>query len=166
MNGNPYFCANDGRVYLQAVNTETARREEIARLQAETQDLRHKMMMDELSARLKYGYYVAEELEKKEEEPVKNPKSPFEIRVELWEAVNEEIEQVEEFLENLKMKQPWIARFFNVQCYRKVRTGFTVDTGRRMELPAALQEKMIRTAEEYLEDLKKQKKDMEEGYND
>ena len=97
---------------------------------------------------------------------MEKPKSPFEIRVDLWNALNEEIAQVEEFLKNLKMKQPWIEKFFNVQCYRKDRTGFTVDTGQKMDLPAALQEKMIRTAEEYLEELKEQKKDMEAGYND
>ena len=99
-----------------------------------------------------------------EVEPVKKPKSPFEIRVDLWNTLNEEIAQVEEFLKNLTLKQPWIAKFFNVQCYRKDRTGFTVDTGRKMELPAALQEKMIRAAEEYLEELKKQREDMEAGY--
>lgn len=102
--------------------------------------------------------------EEVEVEPVKKPKSPFEIRVDLWNAVNEEIAQVEEFLKNLTLKQPWIAKFFNVQCYRKDRTGFTVDTGRKMELPAALQEKMIRAAEEYLEELKKQREDMDRGY--
>jgi hypothetical protein len=102
--------------------------------------------------------------EEVEVEPVEKPKSPFEIRVDLWNAVNEEIAQVEEFLKNLTLKQPWIAKFFNVQCYRKDRTGFTVDTGRKMELPAALQEKMIRAAEDYLEELKKQREDMERGY--
>ena len=33
-----------------------------------------------------------------------------------------------------------------------------------MELPAALQEKMIRAAEDYLEELKKQREDMDRGY--
>ena len=102
--------------------------------------------------------------EEVEVEPVKKPKSPFEIRVELWNTLNEEIAQVEEFLKNLTLKQPWIAKFFNVQCYRKDRTGFTVDTGRKIELPAALQEKMIRAAEDYLEELKKQREDMDRGY--
>lgn len=91
-------------------------------------------------------------------------KSPFEIRIDLWNAVNEEIAQVEEFLENLTLKQPWIAKFFGVQCFKKDRRGFTVYTGTRMELPLALQEKMIRAAEEYLEELKKQREDMERGY--
>lgn len=166
MNGNPYFYANDGRIYLQAVNTETANREEIARLQSQTQALRHVMTMEQLNARLNYVCRMEEEPEKKEEEPVKKPESPFEIRVCLWNTLNEEIAQVEEFLKNLTLKQPWIAKFFNVQCYRKDRTGFTVDTGRKMNLPAALQERMIRTAEEYLEELKEQKNDMEAGYND
>lgn len=102
--------------------------------------------------------------EEVEVEDVQKPKTPFEIRVELWSAVNEEIAQVEDFLKNLTLKRPWITKFFNVRCYMKNRTGFTVDTGTRMELPAALQEKMIRAAEEYLEDLKKQRKDMEQGY--
>lgn len=166
MNGNQYFYANDGRICLQAVDAETARKEEIARLQSQTQALRHEMMMAELSACLNYVCRMEEVPEKKEEEPVKKPESPFEIRVCLWNTLNEEIAQVEEFLENLTLKQPWIAKFFNVQCYRKDRTGFTVYTGRKMDLPAALQEKMIRTAEEYLEELKEQKKDMEAGYND
>lgn len=99
-----------------------------------------------------------------EAEPVEKPKSPFEIRIDLWNAVNEEIAQVEEFLKNLTLKQPWIAKFFNVECYRKNRAGFTVYTGRKMDLPAALQEKMIRVAEDYLEELKKQREDMEHGY--
>lgn len=102
--------------------------------------------------------------EEVEVEAVQKPKTPFEIRIDLWNTVNEEIAQVEEFLKNLTLKQPWIAKFFYVKCYRKNRTGFTVDTGTRIELPGALQEKMIRAAEEYLEDLKKQRKDMEQGY--
>lgn len=102
--------------------------------------------------------------EEAEAEPVKKPKSPFEIRIDLWNAVNEVIAQIEEFLKNLTLKQPWIAKFFNVECYRKNRSGFTVYTGRKMDLPAALQEKMIRVAEEYLEELKKQREDMERGY--
>lgn len=102
--------------------------------------------------------------EEVEAEPVKKPKSPFEIRIDLWNTVNEEIRQVEEFLENLTLKQQWIAKFFRVQCFKKDRRGFTVYTGTRMELPLALQEKMIRAAEDYLEELKKQREDMERGY--
>ena len=44
--------------------------------------------------------------EEVEVEPVKKPKSPFEIRVEIWNILNEEIAQVEEFLKNLTLKQP------------------------------------------------------------
>ena len=71
MNGNPYFYADNRRIYLQDVNTETANREEIARLQSQTQALRHEMTMEQLNACLNYDYRMEEEPEKKEEEPVK-----------------------------------------------------------------------------------------------
>ena len=112
MNGNQYLYADDRRICLQAVNTETANREEIARLQSQTQALRHEMMMEQLNARLNYVCRMEEEPEKEGGEPVKKPESPFEIRVCLWNTLNEEIAQVEEFLKNLTLKQPWIAKFF------------------------------------------------------
>ena len=164
MNENPYFYANDRRNYLQAVNTETANREEIARLQSQTQALRHEMMMAELSACLNYGYHIKEEPEKKEEEPVKKQKTPFEIRVDLWNAINKEIPVVEEFLRNASRNRCQKG-IFRVIGRKKNDFGFRADVGPWMDLPMGLQEKMIRTAEEYLEDLKKQKKDMEEGYD-
>ena len=165
MNGNPYFYADDRRICLQAVNTETANREEIAMLQSQTQALRHEMMMAELSACLKHGYHVAEEQEKKEEEPVKKQKTPFEIRVDLWNVINKEIPVVEEFLRNASRNR-WQKGIFRVIGRKKVDFGFMVDVGPWMDLPLGLQEKMIRTAEEYLEELKEQKKDMEAGYNE
>jgi hypothetical protein len=101
--------------------------------------------------------------EEVEVEPVKKPKSPFEIRVDLWRAVNEEIAQVEEFLSNASTKKSK-GGLFRVSCFEKNRKGFTVKVNYDMELPLGLQEKMIRAAEEYLEELKKQREDMDRGY--
>lgn len=136
---------------------------QIAKLQSQNQSLRHEMMMQSLNSIHADCVHPVEDKQVKESETVKK-KSPFEIRIDLWNTVNEEIRQVEEFLGNLTLKQPWIAKFFRVQCFKKDRRGFTVDTGTRMELPLALQEKMIRAAEDYLEELKKQREDMERGY--
>lgn len=101
--------------------------------------------------------------EEVEVEPVKEPKSPFEIRVDLWNAVNEEIAQVEKFLRKASARKYRVG-FFRVSCFEKNRKGFTVNADYNMELPLGLQEKMIRTAEEYLDELKKQRDDMERGY--
>lgn len=101
--------------------------------------------------------------EEVEVEPVKKPKSPFEIRVDLWNAVNEEIAQVEKFLSNASTKKSK-GGLFQVSWFEKNRKGFTVNVNHDMELPLGLQEKMIRVAEEYLEELKKQREDMERGY--
>lgn len=101
--------------------------------------------------------------EEVEVEPVKRPKSPFEIRVDLWRAVNEEIAQVEEFLSNASTKKS-NGGLFRVSCFEKNRKGFTVGANYNMELPLGLQEKMIRAADEYLEELKKQREDMDRGY--
>ena len=101
--------------------------------------------------------------EEVEVEPVKKPKSPFEIRVDLWNAVNEEIAQVEEFLRKASARK-YRGGFFRVSCFEKNRKGFMVNADYNMELPLGLQEKMIRAAEDYLEELKKQREDMEVGY--
>lgn len=101
--------------------------------------------------------------EEVEVEPVKKPKSTFEIRVELWNAVNKEIAQVEEFLKKASTKK-YRGGFFLVSCFEKNRKGFTVNADYNMELSLELQEKMIRVAEEHLEELKKQREDMENGY--
>ena len=102
--------------------------------------------------------------EEVEVEPVKKPKSTFEIRVDMWNVVNEEIEKVEEFLRRVSTKKTLTENLFGVRCYNKNRKGIAVEIGIRMELPLGLQEKMIRAAEEYLEELKKQRGDMEVGY--
>ena len=154
---------NDETGVYQTMTHQASVDYQIAKLQSQNQSLRHEMMMQRLNSIRADCVHPVEDRQVKETEDVKK-KSPFEIRIDLWNTVNEEIAQVEGFLKNLTLKQPWIAKFFNVQCYRKDRTGFTVDTGRKMELPAALQEKMIRAAEEYLEELKKQREDMERGY--
>lgn len=107
--------------------------------------------------------YQNKEREIRVEEPVKRPKSPFEIRVDLWRAVNEEIAQVEEFLSNASTKKSK-GGLFRVSCFEKNRKEFTVKVNYDMELPLGLQEKMIRAAEEYLEELKKQREDMDRGY--
>ena len=101
--------------------------------------------------------------EEVEVEPVKRPKSPFEIRVDLWNAVNEEIAQVEKFLINASTKKSK-GGLFRASCFEKNRKGFTVNVNYDMELPLGLQEKMIRAANEYLEELKKQREDMDRGY--
>lgn len=135
---------------------------ERARLQSQTQTLWHEMVMAQLNAVRPFGSMPVEEAPEMEE-CVKKPKSPFEYHVELWNAVNEEIAQVEEFLRKASTKKK-TGRFFRVSCFTKNRKGFAVETDYQMELPLGLQEKMIRAAEEYLEELKKQRKDMEQGY--
>ena len=101
--------------------------------------------------------------EEVEEEPVKKKISVFEIRVGMWHAVNEEITRVEEFLCKASTKKK-SSGLFRVSCFEKNRKGFTVNADYNMELPLGLQEKMVRAAEEYLEELKKQREDMDRGY--
>lgn len=138
---------------------------EIARLKAEIEaDKRMVVMQTAMNWQntLQPVPYVKME-RKTEDKHVKEPKSPFEYRVELWNAVNEEIKQVEEFLSKASTKK-FKGWFFRVSCFEKNHKGFTVHADYNMELPMGLQEKMIRVAEEYLEELKNQRKDMEQGY--
>lgn len=133
--------------------------EELARLQAQNNLFRIATEMRNAFRQMA----MPENAKEEKEETVKKKKSPFEYRVEQWNVINEEIRTIETFINEVRGKRS--ANLFTLTCFEKNKRGINVYCGAyRYDLPYGLQVEMIRVAEEYLEELKQQRKDMEQGY--